>query len=288
MVFWNWPYGEPPGSGVWGTPTSNHNFCEEDYIITPYIGEFINTLTNITYVIYGTRGLIRVQPRKDGGLFSTLAFPYWGLIGVGVLSGWYHATLNYHSQMGDDLSMLLASGSILQQVLTFNRPPGERIRTTLMILFVNIAVSVYHCWADEIIMHEILFAIMVFMTGRNVRRLIHERIKTKEARNRLFKLANIGSASGVFGYGLWSIDYHLCSYVTQAKRSIGLPWGFILELHGWWHIFTGIGAYIGMSVAEYLVTMEEGQTGRIEEGFAWPCHAVLRDLEDSEVSKKSK
>jgi dihydroceramidase len=52
-------------------------------------------------VIYGIHGLRRVGPRKDGGLFSTLAFPYWGLIGVGVLSAWFHATLKYHSQMGE-------------------------------------------------------------------------------------------------------------------------------------------------------------------------------------------
>ena len=52
-------------------------------------------------VIYGIHGLRRVGPRLDGGLFSTLALPYWGLIGVGVLSAWFHATLNYHSQMGE-------------------------------------------------------------------------------------------------------------------------------------------------------------------------------------------
>ncbi|KAF2120484.1 alkaline ceramidase family protein [Lophiotrema nucula] len=286
MGAFSWPYGESPGSGVYGPTTSNHNFCEEDFIITPYIGEFINTLTNITYVIYGAHGLRRVQPRKDGGLFSTLAFPYWGLIGVGLLSGWYHSTLKYHSQMGDDLSMLLAAGSLLQQILTFNKPQDERIRTTIYILGGNIAVSIYHCWADEIIMHEIAFAVMVFLAGRKVRQLIRERIKSPEAKKRLRKLASLGTYCGAFGYFLWSIDYHLCSYVTRFKRSIGLPWGFIFELHGWWHIFTGIGAYIGMALGEYLVTTEEGTTDRIEEGFVWPVRAVLRDLEGTTPKKE--
>ena len=83
----------------------------------------------------------------------------------------------------------------------------------------------------------------------------------------------------MFGYFLWNIDFHLCSYVTAFKRSIGLPWGFLLELHGWWHILTGIGAYVGMALVEYLVTIEEGKIGRIEEGFVWPVKAVLRDLD---------
>lgn len=51
-------------------------------------------------VVYGAYGLRRVAPKKDGGLFSVLGLPYWGLIGVGVLSAWFHTTLKYHSQMG--------------------------------------------------------------------------------------------------------------------------------------------------------------------------------------------
>jgi dihydroceramidase len=96
------------------------------------------------------------------------------------------------------------------------------------------------------------------------------------------------TASGVFGYFLWSIDFHLCNYVTAFKHAIGLPWGFIFELHGWWHIFTGIGAYTGMALVEYLVTIEDGKTGRIEEGYVWPVKAVLRDLDAVEGSSTKK
>ncbi len=96
----------------------------------------------------------------------------------------------------------------------------------------------------------------------------------------------INAANFLFGYLLWSIDFHLCSYVTKAKHYVGLPWGFLFELHGWWHIFTGIGAYIGMALTEYLVTIEEGQTGRVEEGFVWPVKSVLRDLDAVAHTKK--
>jgi hypothetical protein len=63
----------------------------------------------VSAVVYGVYGLRRVQSQKDGGLWSTLAFPYWGLIGVGLLSMWFHATLKYHSQMGKLTSLLTAS-----------------------------------------------------------------------------------------------------------------------------------------------------------------------------------
>ncbi|KAF2794410.1 alkaline phytoceramidase [Melanomma pulvis-pyrius CBS 109.77] len=274
-----WPYGTSPGAGAWGTPNSNANFCEEDYIISTYIAEFINTLTNLTYVIYGAHGIRRVRTRKDGGLFSTLAVPYWGLIGVGVLSGWFHATLKYHSQMGDDLSMFLASGSLLHQLLTFDATPSRRLYMTSLILGTIVPVSIYHVWADEIVLHEITFGVTVLLIGRKTRALIKEKVKSVEAKKRLTGLATFGMISGGLGYFLWNIDYHLCNHVTSFKRSLGLPWGVFFELHGWWHILTGIGAYVGMALVEYLVTMEEGKTDRVEEGFVWPVRAVLRDLE---------
>jgi dihydroceramidase len=89
-------------------------------------------------------------------------------------------------------------------------------------------------------------------------------------------------ANFLFGYFLWSIDFHLCGYVTKVKHYVGLPWGFLFELHGWWHIFTGIGAYVGMALVEYLVGIEEGSTGKLEEGFVWPVRAVLRDMDGVE------
>ena len=52
----------------------------------------------------------------------------------------------------------------------------------------------------------------------------------------------------ISGYIIWNIDNITCSWLTEAKRKIGMPLAFFLELHGWWHIFTGIGAYICMSL----------------------------------------
>jgi dihydroceramidase len=100
----------------------------------------------------------------------------------------------------------------------------------------------------------------------------------------------------ISGYVIWNIDNITCSWLTQAKRTIGMPLSFLLELHGWWHIFTGIGAYICMfypflsilpiivlevdltylviALVEYLTSEEAGEplAGR----FAWPIDLFLR------------
>jgi dihydroceramidase len=149
-------------------------------------------LSQLPTVIYGAQGLSRVRHRKDGGLFSTLAFPYWGLIGVGVLSAWFHATLKYHSQMGDDLSMFLAVGALLHQLLCFEATQAQRVKYTVAILGSLIPVSVYHVWANEIYVHEIVFAIMVFLVSRRIRALIKRQIKSEESKKRLGSMATFG------------------------------------------------------------------------------------------------
>ena len=59
--------------------------------------------------------------------------------------------------------MFLAVGAALHQVYTFDTTVAARRNITLSILGVVIPVSVYHCWADEIYVHEIVFAAMVFL-----------------------------------------------------------------------------------------------------------------------------
>lgn len=68
---------------------------------------------------------------------------------------------------------------------------------------------------------------------------------------------------------------HLCAQVTALKRRLGLPWGVLLELHGWWHILTSISSYTFMAMVEFLTSPEHESRGA---GFAWPAKKVLGDL----------
>lgn len=50
-----------------------------------------------------------------------------------------------------------------------------------------------------------------------------------------------------------------------------MPWSFLLELHGWWHVFTGAGAYIFIALVEYLTSEDAGKPlgGRFAFPAAW-------------------
>lgn len=52
-----------------------------------------------------------------------------------------------------------------------------------------------------------------------------------------------GIAFFLVGFSIWILDNVFCAHLRSARNTILLPWAILLEGHGWWHIFTGLGAY---------------------------------------------
>jgi len=46
----------------------------------------------------------------------------------------------------------------------------------------------------------------------------------------------------LFGYILWNIDLEYCVELRELRNRVGLPWAWLLELHGWWHLLTAFSA----------------------------------------------
>ena len=51
------------------------------------------------------------------------------------------------------------------------------------------------------------------------------------------------------GFLIWHLDNQYCPTIRRWRRQVGLPWGILLEGHGWWHVTatlcSGIDADIG-------------------------------------------
>ena len=58
----------------------------------------------------------------------------------------------------------------------------------------------------------------------------------------------------VVGIVLWRFDFVFCDTLTAMKHAIGMPWSYALELHGWWHVLTAVGAYVFMVMVDDLTT----------------------------------
>ena len=102
----------------WGPPTTHTDFCEENYVVSRHIAEFINTLTNLAYIIYSVHGLLKV--RQDNRRSWSNSLPLVGLFGVGVCSSWFHMTLKNYAELTDSSSMALPTGAVMSQLLAAN------------------------------------------------------------------------------------------------------------------------------------------------------------------------
>lgn len=39
------------------------------------------------------------------------------------------------------------------------------------------------------------------------------------------------------GFAVWGLDNVYCGTLIQWRRELGLPWGILLEGHGWWYVY---------------------------------------------------
>uniref|UniRef100_A0A672ND71 Alkaline ceramidase n=1 Tax=Sinocyclocheilus grahami TaxID=75366 RepID=A0A672ND71_SINGR len=89
--------------GYWGTPTSTLDWCEENYVVSYYIAEFWNTVSNLIMILPPIYGAI--QTCKDG-LEVRYVWSFLGLAAVGIGSWSFHMTLQYEMQLLDELPMI--------------------------------------------------------------------------------------------------------------------------------------------------------------------------------------
>ena len=47
-------------------------------------------------------------------------------------------------------------------------------------------------------------------------------------------MVTLGLAIFLGGFGIWTLDNQFCSKIRHWRHQVGLPWGILLEGHGWW------------------------------------------------------
>lgn len=86
--------------------------------------------------------------------------------------------------------------------------------------------------------------------------------------NKMWLMVGFGLLLFVGGFVIWNLDNRYCSTLRHWRHNIGLPWGILLEGHGWWHAMTGYATYIylvwGIWLRYYLNNRQR------EFGLHWP------------------
>ncbi|KAK6337261.1 hypothetical protein TWF730_002668 [Orbilia blumenaviensis] len=193
-------------------------------------------------------------------------------------------TLKYHTQMSDELSMHLLTTPMVYRLLTFKSNPQRTRLVAVILTSLFTVVMVTHMVMDEFLLHATAFGLAVYLIATRTHNLISQQVLDQRIKKNLRSTARFGCFSFAFGYFVWLLDHWLCQLLTSTKHSVGLPVAFFLELHGWWHIFTCIGGYIGVALIDEITLDEvrEDPTHRL----AWPVPLVVRLLAGAGTSPK--
>ena len=154
-------------------------------------------------------------------------------------------------EFADELSMLGLTWSMLHAVLTVRQSPAMVQIISLGLTAIFSGFSAFYIKSALIIYQVIAFASGIALVTARSQYLYHvskpafPREKARDWNIRTWQAIGIC----LFGYVLWNIDLEYCLQLREIKARLGLPWSWLLELHGWWHVFTAIGADRFMNVA---------------------------------------
>eukprot|EP00211_Chloroparvula_japonica_P007048 CAMPEP_0119143422 /NCGR_PEP_ID=MMETSP1310-20130426/34307_1 /TAXON_ID=464262 /ORGANISM="Genus nov. species nov., Strain RCC2339" /LENGTH=387 /DNA_ID=CAMNT_0007135051 /DNA_START=92 /DNA_END=1252 /DNA_ORIENTATION=+ len=213
--------------GIWGEVTASINWCESDYAITPYIAEFWNTLSSLSFCLIGVFQYYLVSGAEWEFRFRLAAIL---LFVVGLGSVLFHATLWYSLQLSDELPMtwivLVAFYSLMEDG---RRTKYRYLAPGLLAYAVISTLWQIYLTRTQPILHELQFGLLMII-------------------NTYKTYLYVRNAPYVMKYMFWV-------YVLLGNSAFFLCWipdqlfcefwqlNFNPQLHAWWHILMCIATH---------------------------------------------
>jgi dihydroceramidase len=222
---------------------------------------------------------------------------------IGVGSFIFHSTLKYPMQLLDELSMIYTTCILF--FATFEHGLEGRNRVLLGVLVAGIAIFVteYYHYLGDPVFHQNVFAFLtavvffrsVWTMEKTLRPSRRSPVKgipaAEQARldrrdehvlSTMWKMIPFGLLSVASGFLVWNLDNIYCGDLRRWRRTVGLPWGVLLEgHHGWWHLLTGVAEYFNIVWSIWLRYCLDRRQDEVE--LRWP--AMLTSI--PEVIRKS-
>jgi len=234
--------------------TATLDWCEENYVQCKYIAEFWNSTTNLIFLFFSLYGLFNVW-RSGMERRFLLAYLSLGIVGVG--SFLFHATLSYEMQLLDELPMIYCACILTYSI--FQTDVQSRRQDLALRWFLTIdaiLISLGYIYNKNPLFHQWAFGLhcaMIFLRGSRRYRALQK----SPAKQVLKKLLLAGWGLHIAGFLCWNIDNQFCTSLRAGRVWLG-PWAqWVLQLHGWWHVFTGIGSYFYILSNQWLHLMCE-------------------------------
>jgi dihydroceramidase len=168
-------------------------------------------------------------------------------------------------QLLDELSMIYMTCTAFYAMYSFNQTRTVRLLVFVFIVSVAGFITGYYYYLKDPAFHQNMFALLaaavIFKimyemeillrpswrakspkleknctTTASVNEKELARIYKRDAKilEQMWLIAACGIVSVLFGFLIWSLDNIYCNDLRRWRRQLGLPWGMLLEGHGWW------------------------------------------------------
>ncbi len=159
-------------------------------------------------------------------------------------------------QLVDELSMIYTTCLMCYATFSHARSTVFRICLAIGLVALAVFITVYYHYLQDPTFHQNAYALL---TATVLLRMmwIQEALlgptwssskKGKEVEQRepgfsdreilstMWLMVAVGLSVFLGGFGIWALDNKYCSDLIRWRRELGLPWGVLLEGHGWWYV----------------------------------------------------
>ncbi|KJY02154.1 alkaline dihydroceramidase like protein [Zymoseptoria brevis] len=287
------PYPPERHDGYWAPITSTLDWCEENYYATRYAAEIVNTLTNLLFAFLAIKGMYNCYKHGHDRVFFVTFLGYF-FVGTGSFA--FHATLKYPMQLVDELSMIYTTLLMFWATFEYRRSLPTKIALGFFVTFLAVFITLYYHFLGDPTFHQNAYAILTAIVlirsmvtmELNIRPYFRNRardaghgvvgpVEREEERRderdteilrKMWTLIIVGLGVFLGGFGIWTLDNEYCGRIRGWRHAVGLPWGVVLEGHGWWHLMTGMGAYCYIVWGIWLRHCLNGRQDEYE--LVWP------------------
>jgi dihydroceramidase len=172
----------------WGEEDTSVHFCEDKYAVSPYVAEWYNTWSAVSYMLVGIY-FARTKLDEVG----------YALIMTGLGTALLHGTCRYYGQCLDEMSMLFLCFATIREV-------GNYILSYIWLLLVFGIYLMYHEIFAVFFVGFLLLQIYIFQRANEIGLKKGKRV-----------ILNLCIFSAVTGGIVWGLDQFACEYVHDYQ-----------------------------------------------------------------------
>lgn len=252
-----------------------------NYYATYYSAEIVNSLTNLFFAYLAYKGIKNNLENGHDQVFLA-AFISYLIIGIG--SFIFHTTLKYSMQLLDELAMVYTTCILFHATFSHGRSTATKISVAALTIGIAAFVTGYYHYLGDPKFHQDTFALLtaivvfynIYLMEKTLRHSPEKGPTSGQANiaedarrlQTMWSMIPVGIGSVALGFGIWTLDNVYCTRFRVWRREVGLPWGILLEGHGWWHFFTSIAEYYNIVWCTWLRYCYDGKQDQVE--MIWP------------------